>query len=171
MLARVTGDMDGKRFPYARVFEWHQHHGIHIHMAVPMFYWHGDLDRMWGKGYVFATYHGRGSRNGAGGGRRTSAYLAKYVGKDFDESARGKHRYEVAQGFPIERYTIPVANLDEGIHWGLEMFPGPLAYTWDSRSDPNWFAPPVVYMSFDSPAGGAEWEMLRHRLQRSGYAK
>lgn len=160
LLARVTEER-GERIPYARVFEWHKRHGLHTHMAVPMFYWHGDLYRLWGKGIVYCSYTG---------GRRASGYLSKYIGKDFEVAEKGKHRYECAQGFPIERYVFPVENFDEGMHWGATFFPGPVAHAWDSRLDPDWFAPPVFYASFHRPAEGFDWEMalVMHRKLSRG---
>lgn len=163
LLAKVRDNLGVKAFPYARVFEWHKSGlGLHVHMAVPMWYPQPDLERQWGRGFVFCSGNRMHRRNE---GRHTASYLSKYMGKAFEATDRGDHRYECAQGFPIERYTLKLSNFDDAIDLGLKFFRSPVAFVWDSREDPESMMPPTLVALFNAPASGLVWETTLAELE------
>lgn len=100
----LRAGLGGNAFPYLWVPELHKSgHGLHAHFAVGRYVPRGLIDESWGHGFVHIKLLGDlpvGSGPLAEA-RLAAGYLAKYVGKAFDEAkVPGLHRYEVAQGLP-----------------------------------------------------------------------
>ncbi len=107
-------------FPYVWVPEWHKtDHGLHAHFAVGQYVKRSLIEQAWGRGFVHIKLLGDlpvGS-TAVDEARVAAKYLAKYVGKTFDEAdVPGLHRYEVAQGFQPERLRVFGRTLDQA--WG-----------------------------------------------------
>jgi len=119
LVAKIVQDRNGRRFPYVAVPELHAtDHGIHVHMAVPFFYKHAKLMKIWGRGFVWCSaFHQKGECSFAGSRR-----AAKYLGKAYDEHTFGKHRYWRAQRFPVERFTFRQRDFDDGEEVAVAVF-------------------------------------------------
>lgn len=138
----------GYRGAYAIGFERHRSGAVHAHVLVGGYLPQAALERAWGHGFVFVQrFGGRGGREAA---RSAAGYLAKYVGKSFDEGgmAGGLHRYEVAQGFTVRQvrvFALSARGLAEACCDVVEAF---------------WFAPavagrgpPVMWAALGAGAG------------------
>jgi hypothetical protein len=154
----------GKKFPYAYVLELHPgttekpSHGLHVHVAVPLRYvdkhW---LQETWGHGIV----HYRDPKPLRAGNERDRArtlafYLSKYISKDiFGEHEHGEHRYEVAQGFGVEKKSGRFSTLAEAKYW-LQFFESEeFREVWASSEKSDWVGPPVwVFRSLVNVEGG-----------------
>jgi hypothetical protein len=164
MLAKVVSEREGERFPYVRVLEWHKTHGLHVHLGVPFRFDQGLLGDLWGKGFVWCSDKKPKGAPNVAGARIAADYLSKYVGKAFEVAEFGSHRYECAQGFDVTKYSIPFSTPGDGFTFGAELFPGTMSYFWSSDQEPEWEGPPVLFASFDSPAGGQTWEEIKRQL-------
>ena len=100
----LRGLLGGEPFPYVWVPEWHPGgHGLHVHFGVGRYVARSLIEQAWGRGIVHIKLIGD-LPVGSGAlaeARKCGLYLAKYVGKQFNDAERvpGAHRYEVAQGF------------------------------------------------------------------------
>jgi hypothetical protein len=145
-------DIGVRRLAYVWVPEWHRSHGIHVHFAVGRYVKRCKIEQAWGRGFVHIKLIGNlpvgsGVRAEA---RRAGRYLAKYAGKDFDhEHLPGLHRYDVGQGFqPRVEYLAgshPMALFERATR-RMGSAPG---YIWSSAENPDWYGPPVQWMSWD----------------------
>ena len=77
----------GRDFPYLWVPEWHATHGLHVHFAVGRYIKRSVIEAAWPHGFVHIKLlgdlpHGSDNRDQA---RVASGYLAKYVGKGFND--------------------------------------------------------------------------------------
>jgi hypothetical protein len=140
----------GTAFAYAWVPEWHPGgHGYHVHVALGRYVPRGTIGRAWGHGFFWIKLigdlpTGSGSRREA---RVVAGYLAKYVGKAFEDDRRplGRHRYEVAQGFQPERvecYGISAADVVERASGVMGSKP---ERVWLSSSVEGWHGPPACW--------------------------
>lgn len=93
----------GYRGPYVIGWERHKSGAWHVNVLVDRNIDHGALERAWGRGFVWITRFGAGSKNGGrDASRKAARYVAKYIAKDVGEfSVHGQHRYEVAQGYAV----------------------------------------------------------------------
>ena len=149
LIAKVVEDRHGQRFPYIWVAELHAtEHGIHVHLAVPFFYKHAKLMKAWGRELVWCTDMKKPGECGLVGYRRAAAYLTKYVGKAFGESAFGRHRYERAQGFEPESYRVRRWDMDHGQDYAEGVFRAKPAFVWRSDSIECWEGPPCRVLFF-----------------------
>lgn len=143
----------GKPFPYLWVPEWHPGgHGLHGHFAVGGFIPRGLIDTAWGHGFVSIKLLtdlpvGSGS---LGEARRAAGYLAKYVGKTFDDDRpKGLHRFDVAQGFQPARVRVYGRSASEALSAAADLMGSTIPErVWESRDDPAWQGPPTVWASW-----------------------
>jgi hypothetical protein len=141
----------GEPFPYVWVPEWHKSgHGLHAHFAVGKFIRRAAIDRAWGRGFVHIKLLGdlpvgSGSLSEA---RRAAGYLSKYVSKTFvdsDTRVLGLHRYDVAQGFKPEKFSLTGASVSDVLDQASSVFgAGPTA-NWSSSEVEDWQAPPAIW--------------------------
>lgn len=132
--------LGGKPFPYLWVPEWHKSHGLHAHAAVSQYIPFALILSLWGRGRVriermAGAPAGRSAGVVAERARICARYLAKYIGKAFDDERRvlGRHRYDIGQGFRPKRIVFTADTRD-----------GALAQACDymgSRADTLWFSP------------------------------
>jgi hypothetical protein len=129
--------------------EWHKSgHGLHGHFAVGRYIPHALIDEAWGHGFVHIKLLGQvaGRLGGDGRGPGRGGYLAKYVGKTFDEARiEGLHRYEVAQGYQPATYPITGSTVTEVLDAACEVMDGPPSYVWHSDEVDDWHGPPAVW--------------------------
>jgi hypothetical protein len=105
-----------------------------LHVAVPFFFKHAKLAAAWGRGFVFCTNMRKPGECGFIGTRRSAKYLAKYLGKAFEESALGRHRYERAQGFSVVSYRVRRWDMDDGQEYAeAVVFRAKPGYVWRSE--------------------------------------
>jgi hypothetical protein len=148
-LGRSLGD---EPFPYMWVPEWHKSgHGLHGHFAVGRFVKRSLIERAWGHGFVHITLLGHLP---VGSGRfeesRVAArYLAKYIGKDFDEQrVPGLHRYDVARRFePLSEQLVGWSVENVLAQASERMGFGP-SVRWYSDQELGWHGPPAVWASW-----------------------
>lgn len=147
-LAKVRVDLrDG--FAYLWVPELHKSgHGLHVHMAVPMWFDQRRLAELWGHGFVWCSDMKPKGLCAVAGSQRAAAYLSKYVGKAFEVAAFGRHRYERAQGYEIVCVKTVRYDMDDGreyaeLYFGLRPF-----RVWTSEEAAEWKGPPVVVLFF-----------------------
>jgi len=143
----------GRPFPYLWVPEWHPGgHGLHGHFAVGQFIPRHLISGAWGHGFISIKLLsdlpvGSGT---LGEARRAAAYLAKYVGKSFDdERPRGLHRFDVAQGFQPARVRVYGRTASEALAAAGDLMGAPVPdRVWDSRDEQSWQGPPTVWASW-----------------------
>ena len=86
---------------------------------------------------------------------QAATYLAKYVGKAYDEDAGGTHRYEVAQGFqPVPVMCEGFADEHEARRtaqavMGHEWVP---TFVWRSEMQDGYVGPPCRIVFFSRQA-------------------
>jgi hypothetical protein len=150
---RLRAETGGKAFPYVWVPEWHKSgHGLHAHFAVGSFVPRRKIEAAWGRGFVHIKLLGDlpvGSGK-HGEARRAAGYLAKYVGKDFDqEKLAGLHRYEVAQGFAPRSLLLHGATLLDVFRQAADVMGDMPTTLWQSQGVEGWQGPPAVWLSWD----------------------
>lgn len=150
-LRRLTG---GEAFPYVWVPEWHNtDHGLHAHFAVGRYLKRSAIEEAWGRGFVHIKLLGD-LPTGSGKleeARKAAAYLAKYVGKAIDDRRiPSHHRYDVAQRFQPRAEGVWGRTADEAIERASCEWMGgkPPTYRWSSDQQPDWQAPPSVWVSW-----------------------
>jgi hypothetical protein len=155
---RLLREHRGGNFPYVWVIERHKSGKVHVHFAINFYVPHRLMQAMWGKGYVFVSSGPKSKKSGA---RRNAgnvaSYLAKYVGKTFDEiddqgdeeSGRKVHRYDVAQHFQPERIDAEAATLEEAMAKALATMTTRPTFVWDSQGCDDWDGPPCRVLFFD----------------------
>jgi hypothetical protein len=139
----------GGRFPYAYVIEAHKDgERLHVHMAVPFWMPHAEVAEMWGHGWVFMTDKRRKGDCAWVGAERAAAYLAKYVGKEFESGESERRRYEVARGWSVQRYSVRCMDFGDGQMQAEALFGGPPNYVWSSSECEDWPGPAVLVLWF-----------------------
>lgn len=150
-IAKVVEDRGGQRFPYAYVVEPHADgERLHVHMAVGFFFPHKRLGVLWGKGFVWCTDKRKRGECAHVGANRAAGYLAKYVGKTFEHSEFGRHRYERARGFDVSSYQLRRKNFDDGQRYAEALFLAAPEYVWNSEQCAEWRGPRVRVLFFKS---------------------
>lgn len=150
----------GKAFPYLYVFELHpgteenpDGHGLHVHMAVPMYIPHDVFTELWGLGHTWVSGPRRRGIAAGIAARSSARYLSKYIDKAIEDGHDfGRHRYEVAQGFQPHRERVRRWNLADGIRYAIEQFGEQPSFVWMSDQDPTWLGPPCCKLWF-TPRG------------------
>ena len=147
---RLRDSLGGKPFPYAWVPEWHPGgHGLHAHFAVGRYIKRSQIEDAWGHGFVSIKLL---SDLPVGSGRlevsrRAARYLGKYVAKSFaDHGMRGRHRYDVAQGFVPERIQVWGRSADEVVSLSSDLLGrrSPERF-WSSATQEGWQGPPAIW--------------------------
>ena len=145
----MRADLGGAAFPYVWVPEWHRTHGLHVHYAVGAYMPRGQIEDVWGRGFIKIILIGdlpvgSGAVDEA---RRAAGYLSKYVAKQIDDDRRllGSHRYDVAQGFQPVREQLVGVSAAEVMGLACERFGGPPARSWSSVEVPDWAGAPAVW--------------------------
>jgi len=149
---RMRRELGTKAMPYAWVPEWHPGgHGLHVHFAVGRFVKQSLIRDAWGHGHVHIKLLsdlpvGSGALEEA---RVSARYLAKYVGKGFEEGREaGLHRYEVAQGFQPKQVQL-VGRTPEGvIEQASEVMGRAPETVWQSSTEGDWHGPPAVWVAW-----------------------
>jgi hypothetical protein len=144
--------LGGDACPYIWVPEWHHTgHGLHVHFAVGQYVKRSLIEQAWGRGFVHIKLLGDlpvGSTT-VDEARAAARYLAKYVGKAFDEShIEGLHRYEVAQGFMPRTEKLFALTLDELLALAAERMGALPREMSTSDTWPSWTGPSAVAMSW-----------------------
>jgi hypothetical protein len=140
--------------PYVWVPEWHPGgHGFHVHVALGRYVPRGAIERAWGHGFFWIKLIGdlpvgSGSRREA---RVVAAYLAKYVSKSFQDQRRprGRHCYEVAQGFQPEKVLVYGCSAQDVIERASRLMGAAPQRTWVSSSVEGWRGPPACWAQWD----------------------
>jgi hypothetical protein len=86
------------------------------------------------------------------GYQKAARYLSKYLGKAFDTTEFGCHRYERAQGYEITVERTIRHDMDDGREYAEQRFGYPVVFEWSSASDEEWEGPPLVVLFFAGPA-------------------
>ena len=149
----LRAGLGGDPLPYLWVPEWHKTgHGLHAHFAVGQYIRRSLIVSAWGHGFVHIKLLGDlpVGTGPIGEARRAAGYLAKYVGKGFEDvPVPGLHRYEVAQGFEPQSVQLRGKSLDEVMGQACEAMGGPPVYVWQSQIADGWLGPPAVWASWD----------------------
>jgi hypothetical protein len=136
--------------PYVWALELHPGgHGWHVHVALRGFWPHAVLTEMWGHGIVEFSRrkHVGPGETGSCSGARLAAYIAKslagYVAKEL-EAGRGRHAYDVGQGFQPQVEDL-LGESDDGLRDLLvQRFGGQLWQAeWRSEDGEDWRGPLV----------------------------
>ena len=141
-------------FPYLWVPQWHPGgHGLHAHFAVGRFVPRRLIDRSWGHGFVHIKLLdglpvGSGSLAEA---RLAARYLARYVGRDLEETRRlaGLHRYEVAQGFQPAKIECYGGSAEDAIERASGYMGSKPERVWLSSSVEGWRGPPACWAQWN----------------------
>lgn len=148
--ARLGGDA----LAYVWVPEWHKTgHGVHVHFGAGRFIHYALIRQSWPHGNISIKRLGNNLAMGAGSweyARRTAGYLSKYVAKaiEDDRRIRGRHRYEVAQGFePARQGFTGTSPADVLAQASAAMGRAPVS-VWNSDEAAEWRAPPTVCASW-----------------------
>lgn len=139
--------LGGDPLPYLWVPEWHKRHGLHAHAAVAQYIPHRLIRQVWGKGIIDVRLKAGMPMGGQTGvvierARICARYLAKYMGKAFEDERRvlGRHRYDCAQGFQPRSVPITGATRDEVYAQACELMRGPADTLWFSPDDATFSA-------------------------------
>jgi hypothetical protein len=142
----------GGKFCYLWVPEWHQHHGLHINLALRTYIPKSTIDAAWGHGWVHV--------------KRLDGYLnhdapdddtwqmaravARYAAKDIDRPRpMGMHRYDTAQGFRPPRTTTTTTNPDDAFSLACDLMgSGTIERSWSSVEAGVLTQPPTMYWSW-----------------------
>ena len=139
--------MGGSARPYVWVPEWHKTHGLHAHAAVSEYVPFSTVRDVWGRGRVriermAGAPVGQSRSVVAERARICARYLAKYIGKAFDDERRvlGRHRYEVGQGFQPASEVLTAATRDDVLRQACERMNAPAERLWFSPEDAEFTA-------------------------------
>jgi hypothetical protein len=149
---RLRHYQGGEPFAWLSVPEFHKDGvRLHAHMAVGFYIPKADLADLWGHGFVdVRKIRARRSTSDLDHARQAARYLSKYLGKAFDQSAFGRHRYEVGQGFQPRKEQATFGDDAEARTWAKEQMGGRKpGYMWSSKMVDDWAGPPteVVFWS------------------------
>ncbi len=146
---QLRRDLDVDALPYVRVWEWHpKGHGLHEHFAVARFIKWSLVESAWGLGRVDMRLIrdlgiGSSARQEA---RAAARYLAPYLSKTGeDDRPSGRHRYEIAQGFPIATERFTGRSAAEVVAVASERMGASPDYVWHSDEASDWQAPPATW--------------------------
>ena len=143
--------LGGEPFPYLWTGEWHNtRYSLHAHFGVGRYIRHQAIKQAWPHGFVHIKLLGDLPYEAStlDQARVAARYLAKYVGKSFDEQQRGLHRYEVAQGFAPRCEGSLGRSSDEVLAWAAERMGAPPAYVASSSEWVGYEGPPAVFASW-----------------------
>lgn len=145
----------GEDFPAAYVLELHPNgHGWHVHMALQSrFIRWSLLGQLWGHGVVQYS-DGQKAINNCHGerakARRLASYLTKYMAKAWaGDHEHGHHRYEVTQGFGVEKVRRVFKSLAAAVGWLNDCEGGRPGYEWASDGVEDWHGPPAWVLVYD----------------------
>lgn len=143
--------LGGDPLPYAWVPEWHKtEHGLHAHFAIGRYAPRSALVASWPHGFVHIKLIGdlpTGSTR-LSEARIAAGYLAKYVGKSFDDHRdrlAGLHRYDVAEGFQPERVCFDGTSAADVLGQASELIGTNPSHLWSSGDATEWAGPPAVW--------------------------
>lgn len=145
---------NGTRFAYCWVPERHKSGALHLHVAIPTFIPKDSIADVWGLGFVDVRRLGKGHVSQEEMAHRAASYLAKYVGKTFEtetEGGRGRHRYEVGQGFQPAKVSMVLQGepaMLTGVVAGAWFEGEKPCYVWSSDDAPDWSGPPIRVIFF-----------------------
>lgn len=150
-LRRLLG---GEPFPYAWVPEWHhKDHGLHAHFAFARYVKRSLIEDAWGRGFVHIKLIGDlpvGS-TAVDEARVAARYLAKYVGKTFDEAGiTGLHRYEVGQNFQPKRLRVYGRTMGEALSEACRIMGGAPVEVSISKDWGDWSGPQAMVATWAS---------------------
>lgn len=146
----------GEDFPAAYVLEWHKSGDrLHVHMALQSRFIRWELlGQLWGHGVVQysdgqkAVDQAKGKRAKS---RKLAGYLSKYMAKAWAaDHEHGHHRYEVTQGFGVEKMRRVFKSLTAAVGWLNECEGGVRpGYEWCSDGVEDWHGPPAWVLVYD----------------------
>lgn len=158
VLAKMRAHV-GEKFPSVWVFEWQKRGVLHVHLAIPFRYPVKLLADQWTHGFVKLTdkRRGVGRDESFAQAARLSSYLAKYVGKTFEDEdlpeeqryRLGEQRYRPAQGFQPQCVRVRRWDIEDGEEFAEAVFGVAPAAVWRSLDADEWRAPPVSLLTFD----------------------
>jgi hypothetical protein len=143
--------LGGRAFPYLWTGEWHRTgHGLHAHFGVGRYIRRQSIEQAWPHGFVHIKLLGDLPYEAStlDQARVAARYLAKYVGKSFDEQQAGLHRYEVAQGFAPRCESALGRSQDDVLAWAAQRMGAPPAYVKPSSEWDGYLGPPAVFASW-----------------------
>jgi len=148
----LRSDLDGDRFPYLWVPEWHPSgHGLHVHFAVGRYIKHSLIEENWARGIVHIKLIGHlpvGSAT-VEHARIAGRYLGKYAAKSVDEGrVAGLHRYEVAQGFQPTWITCYGPTAADAIAAASTYMGASPSQCWSSAVSEGWNGPPACWVAW-----------------------
>jgi hypothetical protein len=100
-------------------------------------------------GFVDVVRFTNRKRGNGAGVRAAAGYVAKYVGKSYEDGSAGRHRYECAEGFQPEAVHIFAPTMGDWVSEALYVMGGEVpATSW--RSDPaTWRGPPAIAIGWE----------------------
>lgn len=143
--------LGGQAFPYAWVPEWHKtDHGLHAHFALGRYAARSALVGAWPHGFVHIKLIGDLPTGATqlSEARVAGGYLAKYVGKTFDQERdrlQGLHRYDVAQGFQPRHVRLDGTSAANVLSRASDVFGSPPSSRWNSDEAAEWIGPPAIW--------------------------
>jgi hypothetical protein len=133
-------------------------HGWHVNLFIARRIPHHQVERLWGRGFVWVKDWTRDSR--ARGAtflerlRSGASYGAKYAAKDWSSEVldRDAHRYELAQGHEPVALLAWCETLADGLRVAEGRL-GPSVHVWRSSDVAEWDGPPcwVAFAGSRSP--------------------
>jgi hypothetical protein len=144
---RLRHYRDGEPFAYVSVPELHKD-GIklHAHIALGFYIPKPRFQELWGHGWadIRMIRRPRGCSD-IERARQSARYLSKYLGKAFDVSVFGRHRYEVGQGFKPQPERAIFDTEDEARSWLTERMGGATpSFEWSSSTVADWAGRPTT---------------------------
>lgn len=143
--------LGGEPLPYAWVPEWHKtDHGLHAHFALGRYAARSIIAAAWPHGFVHIKLIGdlpTGSTR-LSEARVAAGYLAKYVGKSFDDHRDrlvGLHRYDIAQGFQPQSIPVWGTSAHDVLHKASDLLSASPSQVWSSDDADDWQGPPAVW--------------------------
>jgi hypothetical protein len=139
----------GDAFPAAYVIEWNEdRQRLHVHLALQSRFIKWELlGQMWGHGLVQysdgqkAVDQAHGKRAKA---RKLASYLCKYMAKAWAaDHEHGQHRYEVTQGFGVEKVRRVFKSLAAALGWLNDAEGDRPEFQWCSDRVEDWHGPPA----------------------------
>lgn len=143
--------LDVAALPYVRVWEWHPGgHGLHEHFAVGRYVKRWKINAAWALGRVDIRLIkdlpvGSTVRDEA---RQAARYMAPYLSKGGGERPMGRHRYEVAQGFPIASEQVQGPSALAVLDAAAERMGGWPNQVWHSDDNEDWNGPPAAWAAW-----------------------
>jgi hypothetical protein len=152
-IRRLRRELGCGRFPYVWVPELHKDgQRLHAHIGFGQYIKKDRLQSCWPHGFVdIRRIRVRDAGSTTEQASRVAFYVAKYVGKAFENTAQvGCHRYEVAQGFQPRCDRLVLESEEHARQWAIAMMGGEIpSHEWSSRTADKWDGPECRVIFWD----------------------